>query len=68
MDEFESVLNKQHVVQMDTFIKLRGLPYSITPEEIESFFDGKSNGRMAGVVGLTTVLWKCNAANFKGLY
>lgn len=41
MDEFESVLNKQHVVQMDTFIKLRGLPYSITPAEIEQFFEGK---------------------------
>lgn len=41
VDEFESVLNKQHVVQMDTFIKLRGLPYSITPQEIEQFFEGK---------------------------
>lgn len=41
VDEFENIMNKQHFVQMDTFIKLRGLPYSTTPAEIEKFFDGK---------------------------
>uniref|UniRef100_A0A1L8DFZ5 Putative splicing factor hnrnp-f n=1 Tax=Nyssomyia neivai TaxID=330878 RepID=A0A1L8DFZ5_9DIPT len=39
-DEFETVMRKQCVVQADTFVKLRGLPYSVSPNEIETFFEG----------------------------
>ncbi|XP_059609897.1 heterogeneous nuclear ribonucleoprotein H3 isoform X2 [Phlebotomus argentipes] len=39
-DEFETIMRKQCVVQADTFVKLRGLPYSVSPGEIETFFEG----------------------------
>lgn len=42
-DEFETIMRKQCVVQAETFVKLRGLPYSVSPNEIEVFFQGKSN-------------------------
>lgn len=41
LEEFEYVMKKQNVVQQDTFIKLRGLPYSCSYGEIEKFFEGK---------------------------
>lgn len=41
LDEFEYVLKRQNVVQHDTFVKLRGLPYTCKPEDIEKFFEGK---------------------------
>ena len=34
-------MKKQNVVQQDTFVKLRGLPYRVSHDEIEQFFDGK---------------------------
>ncbi|XP_055700406.1 heterogeneous nuclear ribonucleoprotein H3 isoform X4 [Phlebotomus papatasi] len=39
-DEFETIMRKQCVVQAETFVKLRGLPYSVSPNEIETFFEG----------------------------
>jgi hypothetical protein len=39
LDEFDYVLKRQNVVQHDTFVKLRGLPYSCQPEDIEKFFE-----------------------------
>jgi RNA recognition motif-containing protein len=35
-------LKRQNLVQQDTFIKLRGLPFSCKTEDIEQFFQGKS--------------------------
>jgi hypothetical protein len=40
-EEFDQCLKRQNVMQQDTFIKLRGLPFSCKLEEIEQFFEGK---------------------------
>lgn len=34
-------LKRQNLVQHDTFIKLRGLPFSCKAEDIEQFFEGR---------------------------
>ncbi|XP_070507751.1 heterogeneous nuclear ribonucleoprotein H2 [Chironomus tepperi] len=61
-EEFDQCLKRQNVMQQDTFIKLRGLPFSCKLEEIEQFFEGleirngktgiyivyDSHGRMTG--------------------
>lgn len=39
-EEFEMCLKRQNLVQQDTFIKLRGLPFSCKSEDIEQFFQG----------------------------
>lgn len=40
-EEFEMCLKRQNLVQQDTFIKLRGLPFSCKNEDIEQFFQGE---------------------------
>lgn len=41
-EEFDNCLRRQNLMQLDTFIKLRGLPFSCKPEDIEQFFSGNT--------------------------
>lgn len=41
-EDFENIMRKQNIVQHDTVVKLRGLPWRVTVEEIVKFFDGMS--------------------------
>ena len=35
-------MRKQNIVQHDTVVKLRGLPWRVSEKEIEDFFEGKA--------------------------
>lgn len=40
-DEFEFCIKRQNSVNQDTFVKLRGLPFSCKQEDVQEFFEGK---------------------------
>lgn len=39
-DEYEFTMRKQNIVTSETFVKLRGLPYTCSVSDIEKFFEG----------------------------
>lgn len=40
-DEFQSIMSKQKNIQDETVLRLRGLPWDATENEIFDFFQGK---------------------------
>lgn len=40
VDEFESIMSKQRGAQNETVVRLRGLPWDATENDIAEFFQG----------------------------
>lgn len=48
-EDFETIMRKQNIVQNDTVVKLRGLPWRVTEKEIGDFFKGLELSEEHGV-------------------